>query len=260
MTASKNKKDSKNSLRVALKKDWQKNKTLYFMAIPIILYYLIFHYAPMGGLIIGFKNYRPGLGLWDSPWAANGGFEHFIDFFTSYDCWRLIRNTVTISLSNIIIGFPIPIILALLLHELKSERFKKSVQTITYMPHFISTVVVCGIIIDLVGTKGVITKFFEMFGYQGGNLLGVPEFFVSLFVGSNIWQHMGWGAIIYIAALSGVSQELYEAARIDGANRWQQLLNVTLPGIAPTITIMLIMRLGNVMTVFVFFIWIENYF
>lgn len=229
--------------------DFKKYKTIYFMALPVIAYYLIFHYGPMGGLVIAFKDYRPGRGIWGSDWADMYGLEHFIDFITSYDFGRLMGNTLTISFTSIIIGFPMPIILALLLNEIKSTNFKKAVQTITYMPHFISVVVMSGIIMDLVGTDGLISSFMGLFGYTGGNLLIHAEYFVTIFVGSDIWQNLGWGAIIYLAALAGVDQETYEAARIDGANRWKQTLHVTLPGISPTITIMLIMRMGNVMTV-----------
>lgn len=231
------------------KEDFKKYKTIYFMAIPVILYYLVFHYGPMGGLVIAFKDYRPGRGIWGSDWADMYGLEHFINFITSYDFGRLMGNTLAISLTSIIIGFPMPIILALLLNEIRSANFKRTVQTITYMPHFVSVVVMSGIIMDLVGTEGLITKFLGLFGYAGGNLLIHKEYFVSIFVTSDIWQNLGWGAIIYLSALAGVDQEIYEAAKIDGANRWKQTLYVTLPGIAPTITIMLIMRMGKVMTV-----------
>lgn len=235
--------------RAALAKDFRKNKTVYFMAIPVIAYYIIFHYGPMSGLIIAFKDYRPGKGMWGSPWTDMYGFGHFYKFFTSAYFWRLMKNTLTISLASIIVGFPMPIILALMLNEIKNADFKKCVQTITYLPHFISVVVMAGIIREMVGTEGVITQFLSVFGYDRGNLLNHAEYFVTIFVGSNVWQNLGWGAIIYLAALAGVPDELYEAARIDGANRWQQVWNVTLPCIAPTITIMLIMRVGNVMTV-----------
>ncbi|MFI3255363.1 MAG: ABC transporter permease subunit [Eubacteriales bacterium] len=235
--------------RKELAKDFKKNKVVYFMAIPVIAYYLIFHYGPMGGLVIAFKDYRPGRGIWGSDWAGMYGFQHFYDFFSSSYFWRLVQNTITISVVSIVVGFPMPIILALLLNEIKNANFKKSVQTITYMPHFISVVVMSGIIREMVGTEGIVTSFLGIFGYDRGNLLNHAEYFVSIFVGSNVWQNLGWGAIIYLAALAGVSEELYEAARIDGANRWQQVWNVTLPSIAPTITIMLIMRVGNVMSV-----------
>lgn len=232
-----------------LAKDFRKNKTVYFMAIPVIVYYIIFHYGPMGGLIIAFKDYRPGRGMWGSDWAGMFGFEHFYKFFSSAYFLRLMKNTLSISLASIIVGFPMPIILALLLNEIKNMNFKKWVQTITYMPHFISVVVMAGIIREMVGTEGIVTQMLGAFGYDRGNLLNHAEYFVTIFVGSNIWQNLGWGAIIYLAALAGVPDELYEAAKIDGANRWQQVWNVTLPSIAPTITIMLIMRVGNVMTV-----------
>ncbi len=229
--------------------DLKKNKMVYLMALPVILYYLVFQYGPMGGLLIAFKEYRPGRGILGSAWADFYGLGNFIDFFTSYDCGRLIWNTIRISVVSIVVGFPLPIILALTLNEVKSERFKKTVQTITYLPHFISVVVISGIIVDLVGTEGLITAILQKFGYTGGNLLNVKEYFTAIFVGSNIWQNIGFQAIIYIAALASVPSDVYEAARIDGANRWKQMLHVSLPGIAPTITIMLIMRMGNIMSV-----------
>ncbi len=243
------KKEKWPAFKKTIAKDFKKHKTLYFMSLPVVIYYMIFHYGPMAGLVIAFKDYRPGRGIWGSDWADMAGFEHFIDFLTSYDFGRLMGNTLTISLTSIIVGFPIPIILALILNEVKSNTFKRTVQTITYMPHFISVVVMAGIIRDLVGTKGVVTSVLGFFGYTGGNLLNYSQYFVPIFVSSNIWQELGWGAIIYLAALSSVPQETYEAAKIDGANRWKQTLHVTLPGIAPTITIMLILRMGNVMTV-----------
>ncbi len=242
-------KSKSNSFTNRLRKDLKKNWMLYIMALPIFAYYIIFHYGPMGGLVIAFKDFRPGRGIWGSEWADFFGLEHFIDFFTSPEFATIVPNTIIISVVSILIGFPAPIILALLLNELKNEKFKKSVQTITYMPYFISVVVMSGIILDLVSSEGVITNIARFFGYQGGDMLGVSELFVPIFVTSNVWQNLGYGTIIYIAALANVSEDVYEAARIDGANRWQQMLNVTLPGIAPTITIMLIMRLGSIMTV-----------
>lgn len=237
------------SVKEKIKLDLKKNKVVYLMALPILIYYIIFHYGPMGGLLIAFKNYRPGLGIFGSAWADSYGFANFIRFFQSYDFGRLLWNTIRISVVSIVVGFPLPIILAITLNEVKHSKFNKAVQTITYLPHFISSVVICGIIVDLVGTNGVVTKLLTHFGYEGGNLLAVKEYFTTIFVGSNIWQNLGFSAIVYIAALASVPAETYEAAKIDGANRWKQILHVSLPGIAPTITIMLIMRMGNIMSV-----------
>lgn len=233
----------KNVLKL-LVKDYKKHKAIYFMLIPVLLYYLIFHYAPMAGLVIAFKNYRPGLGIWGSDWV---GFDNFIKFLKNYNFWRVFRNTITINFSTLIWGFPAPILLALFINELKGMRFKKLVQTITYMPHFISIVVIAGIIKDLVGRDGVINDILVFFGAQRGDLLMRSELFTSIYVTSDIWQHVGWGTIIYLAALSGISQELYEAAEMDGAGRWRRMLHVTLPGLTPTIAILLIMRVGNMM-------------
>lgn len=216
------------------------------MLIPVLLYYIIFQYGPMLGIVIGFKDYRPGLGIFGSKWV---GFEYFQHFLSSRYFWRLVKNTLTINFYLLLFGFPAPIILALLLNEVKHKAFKKTVQTITYMPHFISLVVVSGIIVDLVATDGVINDILAFFGFQRQNLLTISGLFRPIFVTSDIWQHIGWGTIIYLAALSGISPSLYEAAKIDGANRFKQIIHVTLPGIAPTITILLIMRIGKMMLV-----------
>lgn len=219
---------------------------LYIIVIPVILYYLIFCYKPMYGILIAFKDYSPRKGILGSSWV---GLQHFRDFFGSYYFQRLLKNTLTISLTSIVLGFPMPIIFALLLNEIRCEKFKRLVQTVSYMPHFISTVVVCSMIRMFTSDTGVVTYLLSFFGGPENSLLVHKEFFVPIYVLSGIWQNMGWGAIIYIAALSGIDQELYEAARIDGANRWQQTLHVTLPGIANTIGIMLLLRIGGVMNV-----------
>jgi len=239
------KKKKKNSFTYLLKEDFKKHKSIYFMILPVVLYYIIFHYGPMGGIIIAFKDYRPGRGIIGSEWV---GLKHFIDFLTSYNFWRLFKNTLVINFSTLIWGFPAPIILALLLNELRIEKFKKTVQTITYMPHFISIVVIAGIIKQLVAYDGIFNDLIVFFGGERFNLLNRSELFVPIYVISEIWQHVGWSTIIYLAALSGISPDLYEAAEIDGANRWQKLWAVTIPGIAPTISILLIMRIGRMMT------------
>lgn len=229
-----------------LKKMW-KQKELYLIVLPVLLYYLLFHYKPMYGLIIAFMDYSPLRGISGSTWV---GLQHFMNFFQSIYFKRLLGNTLKISLATIVFGFPAPIILALLMNELRSKKFARVTQTITYMPHFISTVVICSMIREFVKPEGFITQILvKFFDYGGKNLLSQPENFLPIYVISDIWQGVGWGSIVYLAALTAVDTELYEAAQIDGAGRWKQMLHITLPGIMPTIIIMLIMRLGQVMSV-----------
>lgn len=216
------------------------------MALPVLAYYIIFHYGPMYGVIIAFKNFSPGRGILGSSWV---GFQWFKDFFSSYYFGRLLRNTVLINVLNLIFSFPAPIILALLLNELRHERFKKTVQTVSYLPHFISLVVICGMIHDFTARDGIINDIVEWFGGERKTMLLEPGLFRPIYIISGIWQNVGWDSIIYLAALSSIDQELYEAAVIDGANRWKQTLHITLPGILPTIVILLIMRIGAMMNV-----------
>ncbi len=227
-------------------KDIKYNKNIYLMLIPVLLFYLLFHYRPMYGAIIAFKDFIPAKGIWGSPWV---GFQHFVDFVTSLNFRKVLSNTVLISFFELLFGFPAPIILALLLNEVKNTVFKKTVQTFTYMPHFISLVVICGMIKDFLKVDGVINDLVAMLGGERISFLLKPEYFKTIFVSTGIWQHVGWGSIIYLAALTAIDSEQYEAAMIDGAGRWKQLLHVTLPGIIPTIIIMLILRLGQVMNV-----------
>lgn len=225
-----------------VQKDWVRNRSLYLLAVPVILFYIAFHYKPMYGAIIAFQDYNPRLGIRGSEWV---GFDQFIRFFQSPYFGRLIKNTLLLSLYGIIFGFPAPIILALLLNELKGQKFKKTVQTVTYLPHFISLVVVTGIIKDFTQSTGLINDVIVMLGGARTSLIQNPDLYRTIYIVSDIWQGIGWGSIIYLSALAGVDQQLYEAAAIDGANRWKQMLNVTLPGIAPTIVIMLIMKMGQ---------------
>jgi len=222
----------------------------YIMVLPVLAFYLIFAYKPMFGAVIAFKNFSPLRGIFGSPWAANYGFKNFLDFFKSFYFARTLRNTITISLSSIVFGFPLPIILALLINETKNRYFKKTVQTISYMPHFISLVVVCSMITLFTGQDAFIVQTMHFFGYKGTqNLLNIKEYFVPIYVISGIWQEAGWSCIIYLAALSGIDMELYEAARIDGAGRWRQTIHVTLPGLLSTIILLLILAVGGVMNV-----------
>ncbi|WP_072331423.1 MULTISPECIES: sugar ABC transporter permease [unclassified Paenibacillus] len=223
-----------------------KHKYIYLMLLPVLLYYFLFHYAPMAGAIIAFKNYTPARGILESPWV---GLANFKDFFESVYLWRLIRNTLTINLYELLIGFPAPIILALLLNEVRSRIFKRSVQTITYLPHFISVVVAVGMVLDFFASDGIINSLVTGLGGKPTSYMTEPNLFYSIFVGSNIWQHLGWKSIIYLAALSAIDPSLYEAANVDGAGRWAKLKHITLPGIMPIIVIMLILQIGSMMSV-----------
>jgi len=200
----------------------------------------------MYGALIAFKDFRPSLGVWGSPWV---GLKNFKDFFSSYYFVRLLKNTLALSIYSIVFGFPAPIILALLLNELRVLWFKKIVQTITYIPHFISIVIICGIIVNFVKTDGIISLVVKQLSGYDGNLLMDPKYFRTIYVASGIWQSIGWGSIIYLATLAGINYELYEAARIDGAGRWKQTLYITLPSLLPTIMILLILQMGSLMNV-----------
>ncbi len=229
-----------------LAKDFARNKIIYLMALPVLAYFLIFHYVPLYGAIIAFKDFAPSKGVLESPWV---GFQHFRDFFDSYYFWRILRNTLLINVYSVIFAFPAPIILALLLNEVRNKLFKRSIQTISYLPHFISMVVVAGIIVDFTSKGGIINDAIELLGGERINLLTKKELFRSIYVVSGIWQGVGWGSIIYLAALSGIDSALYNAAVIDGAGRWKQTWHITLPGIAPTIVILFILRMGQMMSV-----------
>ncbi len=239
------KKVSDNYRIEEIKKDYKVNKSLYLLLVPVIAYYVIFAYFPLYGALIAFKDYTPGLGM-KSPWV---GLKHFISFFTSPSFGILMRNTLRISLSTLVVTFPAPIILALLFNELRAQRFSKLVQNASYLPHFISLVVVCGIIKDFTSDKGIVTSLLSVFGMPRVSLLNYPKYFVPVYVVSEVWKGVGWGSIIYLAALTSIDASLYEAATIDGAGRFKQLIHVTLPGISSTIIMMLIIRLGNVLTV-----------
>jgi putative aldouronate transport system permease protein len=198
----------------------------------------------MIGIVIGFQNYIPGLGFFESPWV---GLKHFFDFFQSFYFWRLIKNTFLINFWMLVFGFPAPIILALLLNEVKNRLFKRSVQTITYIPHFISLVVIVGIIKDFTATDGMINQFRDLMEKDSIPFLQYPEYFRTIYVSSEIWQTIGWSSIIYFAALSNVDPNLYEAADIDGAGRFRKMWHITLPAIRPTIVIILILTIGSLL-------------
>jgi len=224
----------------------KRSKYLYLIFLLPLLYYIVFHYAPMYGILISFKDYNIVKGIMDSPWA---GLKHFNKFLFDAYFWKLVRNTLLISIYGLAWGFPMPIILAIMLNEIKNSRFKKFIQNVSYLPHFISTVVVCGMIVNFLSTGGLVYQIVENFGGEPKNFLMFPEYFRTIYVTSGVWQSMGWNSIIYLAALAGVDEEMYEAALIDGANRWHRIWYITLPSIMPTISVMLIMNLGRIMNV-----------
>lgn len=235
-----------NSLWKIIAKDLKKNKFKYIIIMPVVIYLIIFAYKPMYGLIIAFQNYRPTLGISGSKWV---GLKNFQTFFSDIYFWRLMRNTFSISGLSILFGFPAPVILALLLNEIKSSKFKRTVQTISYMPYFISIVVVCGLIKAFCQTDGVFNDIILAFGGERSNLLSVKENFYPIYIISGIWQTIGWDSIIYLAALSGIEQEQYEAARVDGAGRFKQMFFITLPELLPTIMVLFILRMGGILNV-----------
>ena len=235
----------KRKLSERLKKNFIRYRYIYLMLIPIVIYYAVFCYAPMGGVVIAFQNFKPALGIAGSEWV---GFKHFVDFLTGPYAWRLIRNTLLINVLQILFAFPVPIIIALLINEIQCRKYKKVVQTISYMPHFISLVVMCGLLVTFCRSDGIFNDFLSLFGVERKNLLADASLFRPLYVLSGIWQEAGWGSIIYLATLSTIDPGLYEAATIDGANRFQRVLYVSFPGLVPIIIVQLIMRIGNILT------------
>jgi len=218
----------------------------YIMAIPVVVYFIVFAYLPMYGIIIAFQNYVSLKGILGSTFV---GLKHFRDFFSSYYFIRLLINTLLISVYGLLFAFPAAIILALLLNEVRNRPFKRVVQTITYMPYFISLVVVATLILDFTLPEGFINDVRAFFGAARVNLMGSSSYFRTIYVGSNIWQYVGFDSIIFLAAIAGVDMQIYEAAIIDGAGRLRQTWHVTLPGILPTIVIILILRIGSIMNV-----------
>ena len=243
-------KDSKPSSRQKLWLKMVQHRYIYFMLLPVMLYFIVFHYFPMVGILIAFKDYSVKYTFWENifhtPWV---GLKHFKSFFESFYFQRVFWNTVIINLYGLIFTFPAPVLLALLLNEVRNIRFKKIVQSITYMPHFISMVVIAGLVIDFTSSNGAINTILDFFGQERMQFLIEPEWFRPVYIISAIWQEIGWGSIIYLAALAGIDAELYEAAVIDGAGRWRQAISVTLPCIAPTIIILLILKIGQMMNV-----------
>lgn len=237
----------KSSFSERLKMEMKNYGALYVMALPVVLFYVLFRYIPMTGIVMAFQKFNIVKGIFGSKFI---GLDNFINFFTSYYCWRLIKNTFLISTLDLLFNFPAPIIFALLLNEIRLKRFKKIVQTISYLPYFLSVVVMCGLVIDFCRSDGVVSLLYSAItGKEGINLLGYAQYFRPIYILSNIWQGLGYGSIIYIAALANVDQQLYEAAVMDGAGRWKQTLHITLPSIAPTIIVLLILRMGSILDV-----------
>ena len=238
-------KQTRKSFSIRWRRNWSTCKSVYLLLIPLLAYYIIFHYIPMGGTVIAFQNYKPALGLTRSKWV---GLKHFVTFFKGPYAWRVIRNTLVMNALQILFAFPAPIIFALLLNELGCKRYQRCIQTVSYMPHFVSLVVICGILTDFTMTDGLINDLIALLGGERSNLLNRPELFRTVYVASGIWQNAGWGSIIYLATLTNVDPALHEAAAIDGAGRFGRMLHVSLPALAPVITIQFIMRVGNILS------------
>lgn len=227
----------------SLRKNWD----LYLLISPVLIYFFIFDYIPMYGVQIAFKNFVAARGIWGSEWI---GFDHFTRFFESYYFWRLIWNTFSISVYQLAVGFPIPLILALLINEIGNKTFKRFLQTVTYAPHFLSTVVMVGLIfIFLSPQNGIINHLITFFGGTPISFMTEAGWFKSVYVWSGVWQGMGWSSIIYLAALAGIDPSLHEAARVDGASRLRRIWHINLPGIMPTVVILLILNVGQVMSI-----------
>lgn len=240
------KKNGYQEWKAVVKKDFQRNKSVYLMLVFPIIFYILFKFVPMYGLIIAFQNYRPRLGITGSSFV---GFKHFATFLRSPSFLQVLFNTLRISVVSILFAFPAPIVLALLFNEITNKKFAKVVQTVSYMPHFISLVVICGMITSFTLDTGVVTQALGYFGFEPKTLLSYAKYFIPVYVLSDIWQNVGWGSIIYLAALTSIDPCLYEAARVDGANRWKQTIHITLPGISSTIVVLLILRVGGVLNV-----------
>lgn len=233
----------KKSIRKRILKD----RYLLLLFLPCLIYYILFKYVPMWGVLISFKDFKPFIGFWGSEWV---GLKHYIDFFNNPDAWRIIRNTLLLGVYTLLWCFPLPIVFALALNELTRPKFKKFVQTVSYMPHFLSAVVVCGMLNSFLSpVRGIVNIIINMFGGETINFLSTASWFRPIYVASEIWQTLGWGAIVYLAAITNVDPQYYEAAKLDGASRLRQIWSITLPCIAPTVATMLILRIGSILEV-----------
>ncbi|MBD5101564.1 MAG: sugar ABC transporter permease [Subdoligranulum sp.] len=224
-----------------------RDRYLLLLFLPCLIYYILFKYVPMWGVLISFKDFKPFIGFAGSEWV---GFKHYVNFFSNPDAWRVIRNTLLLGIYSLLWCFPFPIIFALVLNEITRTRFKKFVQTVSYMPHFLSAVVVCGMISSFLSpVRGIVNTIITSCGGEMINFLSVAGWFRTIYVTSEVWQTLGWSAIVYMAAISNVDPQYYEAARLDGASRLRQVWSITLPSIAPTVATMLILRVGSVLDV-----------
>jgi putative aldouronate transport system permease protein len=230
--------------RRTVARDLARNKHVYLMLLPVLVYYVVFHYLPMYGAVIAFQDFNPVKGVFGSKWV---GLQNFQDFFSSVYFTRLIFNTIAINVLDLVFGFPAPIVLALLINELRWNPFKRLVQTVTYLPHFISVIVVVGMLFDFLARDGLVNQLLT--SPQPTAFMQSADWFRQIYVGSGIWQHVGWGSIVYLAAIATIDPQLYDAAKVDGADRFRQMWHITLPGIMATIVILLILRMGSLMSV-----------
>jgi len=233
-------------VRVKTLKRIKKNWDLYLLFIPVVLYFAIFEYGPMYGVQIAFKDYMARFGILGSPWV---GFKHFERFFDSYYFERLLLNTLGIGVYELLVGFPIPILLALMINEVRSSMYKRFVQTVTYAPHFLSNVVLVGMLFLFLSPDGIINKLIGFFGIGPIHFMTEPAWFKTIYVWSGVWQHMGWSSIVYLAALASIDPQLHEAAKVDGASRLKRIWHINIPGIMPTIVILLILEVGRILSV-----------
>ena len=229
--------------KIRNQKDWKQNWSVYLLFLPAVVLFGTFNYAPMFGIIMAFENFKPTKGFFGSKWV---GLQNFIDLFSSEEFFQVFRNTIGMAFMNLTIGFIFPLVLALLLSELTSRKFRRVVQTVSYMPYFVATVVVCTLITNFVDTNGIITDILVAFGAERENLLANSKYFWWINTFSEVWQGMGYGSIVYVAAIANINPNLYEAAAMDGANRWHRMLNITLPGVLPTVITMFTLRVGLV--------------
>lgn len=225
--------------RREFKRDWP----VYLLFLPAVVLFGTFNYAPMFGIVMAFENFKPTKGFFGSKWV---GMANFMDLFSSEEFFQVFRNTLVMAFMNLTIGFIFPLLLALLLSELTSRKFRRVVQTVSYMPYFVATVVVCTLITNFVDTNGIITDILVAFGAERENLLANPKYFWWINTFSEVWQGMGYGSIVYVAAIANISPNLYEASAMDGANRWHRMLHITLPGVLPTVITMFTLRVGLV--------------
>lgn len=237
---------ARKTVRVKPWKLIKKNWDLYLLFLPVVLYFAIFEYGPMYGVQIAFKDYMARFGITGSPWV---GLKHFERFFASYYFERLILNTLGIGVYELVVGFPIPILLALMINEVRSSVYKRFVQTVTYAPHFLSTVVLVGMLFLFLSPDGVINKLLGLFGIGSIHFMTEPAWFKTIYVWSGVWQHMGWSSIVYLAALASIDPQLHEAAKVDGASRLRRIWHINIPGIMPTIVILLILEVGRILSV-----------